>query len=369
MQRTSRIGRRYGSGWDGRRPRHFVGNQTGGLPDAAGVSPYDDRAPETADVQVAVVIPCYRVTQQILGVLRQIGPDVARIYCVDDACPDGTGDLIEKTYGVGRITVIRHEKNIGVGGATLSGYSAAIEDGADIIVKIDGDGQMDARLIPNFVRPIQDGWADYVKGNRFANLEDPKSMPALRLFGNSALSFLTKLSSGYWNIFDPTNGYTAIHSDVARRIAKRPLARRYFFESDILHHLNMMRAVVTDMPMKARYGNEESNLRIGRVLLPFAYRHLRNAVRRIALQYFLRDFSLASLELLIGVGALTFGVTFGIRGWIESSETLEPATAGTVMVAALPVIVGVQLLLNAINYDIQNVPRVPLHVLSNGQQR
>jgi glycosyltransferase involved in cell wall biosynthesis len=252
---------------------------------------------------------------------------------------------------------------LGVGGTTLTGYKAAIADGADIIVKIDGDGQMDPRLLPRFVQPILGGGADYVKGNRFANLEDPKRMPAIRLVGNAILSFLNKLSSGYWTVFDPTNGYTAIHAEVARRIVDRPVSPRYFFESDMLHHLNMVRAVVTEVPMKALYGDEMSNLKISRILLPFIYRHARNTLRRIAVQYFLRDFSLASLELLIGVAAITFGTTFGIRGWLLSIETLEPATAGTVMLAALPVIVGMQLLLNAVNYDIQNSPRMPLHVL------
>ena len=183
------------------------------------------------------------------------------------------------------------------------------------------------------------------------------------MFGNAALSFLTKLSSGYWSLFDPTNGYTAIQADVARKIVDRPVSSRYFFESDMLHHLGMVRAVVSDVPMKARYRDEESNLKISRILIPFAYRHARNMLRRIAFQYYLRDFSLASLELLLGVAAITFGTTFGIRGWMKSAATLEPATAGTVMLAALPVIVGIQLLLNALNYDIQNIPRMPLHLL------
>jgi len=326
-----------------------------------------DQEPRVA--RIAVVIPCYRVSQHILDVLRQIGPEASLIYCVDDACPDGTADLIGREVRDRRVMVVRHQKNMGVGAATLSGYRAAIKDGADVIVKIDGDGQMDPRLLSQFVRPICDGWADYVKGNRFANLEDPKNMPGIRLFGNAALSFLTKLSSGYWNIFDPTNGYTAIQADVARKVLERSVAKRYFFESDILFHLNMLRAVVTDLPMKARYGDEKSNLKIRGVLLPFAYRHLRNVVRRIVVQYFLRDFSLASLELVFGMVAVTFGIAFGIDGWVKSAETLEPATAGTVMVAALPIIVGVQLLLSAVNYDIQNIPRMPLQLLLRESDR
>lgn len=366
MQRPSRADRRQLENRDRRRPRRIPAGFGTVLPEMVGDRAIDDPMSTADEIRIAVVIPCYRVTDHILDVLRQVEPGVARIYCVDDACPDRSGDVIEREAKDDRVTVLRHERNAGVGGATLTGYKAAIADGADIIVKIDGDGQMDPRLLPRFVQPILGGWADYVKGNRFANLEDPKRMPKTRLVGNAILSFLNKLSSGYWTVFDPTNGYTAIHAEVARRIVDRKVAPRYFFESDMLHHLNMVRAVVAEVPMKALYGDEVSNLKISRILLPFIYRHARNTLRRIAVQYFLRDFSLASLELLIGVAAITFGTTFGIRGWLLSIETLEPATAGTVMLAALPVIVGMQLLLNAVNYDIQNSPRMPLHVLLKG---
>ena len=352
-------GARFDGRWMRQKPRHREAASPFPRPAAPDAAP----SATTERLSIAVVIPCYRVTAHVLDVLRGIGPEVEAVYCVDDACPDGSGDVIQEQYRDGRVTVLRLEKNVGVGGATLAGYSAAIAGGAEVIVKIDGDGQMDPKLLSRFVQPIRDGWADYVKGNRFANLEGPKGMPGIRLFGNASLSFLNKLSSGYWNIFDPTNGYTAIHGDVARRIVRRSVAQRYFFESDMLYHLNMMRAVVTDVPMKARYGDEQSNLSIRRALFPFIGRHLRNTGRRILLQYFLRDFSLASIELVIGLAALAFGTGVGIHGWLKSAATMEPATAGTVMLAALPVIVGVQLLLNAVNYDIQSVPRMPLHLL------
>jgi len=311
--------------------------------------------------KIAVVIPCYRVRKHVLGVLASIGPEVSSIYCVDDACPDGSGELVEAECSDPRVRVLRHEMNGGVGAATLSGYYAAVLEGADVIVKIDGDGQMDPALIGQFVEPILKGSADYVKGNRFFDLEDHHGMPALRLFGNASLSFLNKLSSGYWNIFDPTNGYTAIHATVARRLLDRPIARRYFFESDMLFHLYLMRAVVADMPMRARYGDERSSLQVHKILLPFFARHLRNAVKRISIQYFLRDFSLASIEFALGMLTFLFGTAFGLTAWVQSINSQEPATAGTVMVAALPVIVGIQLILNAVNYDIQNVPRQPAH--------
>jgi glycosyltransferase involved in cell wall biosynthesis len=311
--------------------------------------------------QVAVVIPCYRVRRHILGVIAGIGPVADLIYCVDDRCPEGSGDLIEAECDDPRVRVIRHEENQGVGGAVLTGYRAAIADGADVIVKIDGDGQMDTDLMELFVSPIQEGLADYTKGNRFYNLEDTRGMPAIRLFGNACLSFLTKLSSGYWNVFDPTNGYTAIERTLAERIVERRVARRYFFESDMLFHLYLERAVVADVPIPARYADEESSLRIGRVIGGFMARNLRNMAARVVVQHYLRDFSLGSAEFLIGLVSLGFGLWVGGSEWARSIATGHAATAGSVMLSAMPILVGVQLCLNALNFDIQSVPRTPRH--------
>jgi dolichol-phosphate mannosyltransferase len=311
--------------------------------------------------QVAIVIPCYRVRSHILDVLRGIGDIADTVYCIDDNCPERSGDFIEKNSPDPRVRVIRHDENQGVGGATLTGYRAALRDGADIIVKIDGDGQMDTDLVELFIAPIAEGNADYTKGNRFHSFEDTRGMPRLRLFGNACLSFMTKLSSGYWNIFDPTNGYTAIERTLAERVIREPVARRYFFESDMLFHLYLDGAVVIDVPIPSRYGDEVSNLKVRRVFWSFAIRNLRNMFRRIILHHYMRDFSLASLEFLFGLIALTFGVSFGVVRWIHSTLTGEPATAGTVMLSAMPILVGVQLCLSAINYDIQSVPRIPRH--------
>ena len=187
--------------------------------------------------RIAVVIPCYRVRDRVCDVLAQIGPEVDHIYCVDDACPDGTGQMLQKVVKDERVRIIFHDQNEGVGSATLSGYRAALRDGATIIVKIDGDGQMDPSLIHLFARPILEGKADYTKGNRFFRLEDVRSMPRSRLIGNAALAFLSKISSGYWGILDPTNGYTAIHASVAGALPFEKIDRGYFFESDMLFHL------------------------------------------------------------------------------------------------------------------------------------
>jgi dolichol-phosphate mannosyltransferase len=310
---------------------------------------------------IAVVVPCYRVKKHVLGVLSAIGPECGAIYVVDDACPEQTGDCVEAACHDERVRVIRHERNQGVGGATLSGYRAALADGAEIIVKLDGDGQMDPALIPRLVHPIQDGDADYCKGNRFFELEGLSSMPRLRLLGNSLLSFASKLSSGYWNVFDPNNGFTAIHAAVARQLPLKRLSRGWFFESDVLFHLGALRAVVSDVPVPAVYGDEESSLMVRRVIGEFARKHFVNAAKRIFYSYYLRNFNIASIEIALGLPLILFGAYVGVTRWIEGSVANTPVTSGTVMLAALPVIVGVQLVLAFLSYDLQNVPREVLH--------
>lgn len=313
-------------------------------------------------VRVAVVVPCYRVAGTIATVLAGIGPEVDHIVCVDDACPEGSGEAIAAAARVdARIRLLRHETNRGVGAATCTGYRAAIEAGADVIVKIDGDGQMDPRLIPSFVAPIAAHEADYVKGNRFFSIETVRQMRAGRLLGNAGLSFLSKLSSGYWDLFDPTNGYTAIEARVA---AELPLARlhpRFFFESDLLFRLGTLRARVIELPLAARYGEERSNLSVVQALVTFPWLHLRNFGKRVLYGYFLRGFSVASLNLVLGLALAAFGAGFGALRWSEVNAVGQPATAGTVMLAALPILIGLQMLLAFLAHDMSMVPREPVH--------
>ena len=244
----------------------------------------------------------------------------------------------------------------------MAGYRAAIEAGAAVIVKIDGDGQMDPALIGTFIQPLLAGEADYTKGNRFYDLEMIKRMPGIRIFGNAVLSLLTKLSSGYWNLFDPTNGFTAIHASVCRRLPFDKISNRYFFETDVLFRLNTLRAVVVDIPMEAKYEGEISNLKISRVLGDFLYKHVRNFTKRIFYNYYLRDMSLASVELVVGLCLSIFGIAYGSYHWITSADLGVATPAGTVMLAAMPLLVGLQLILQFIGYDIASVPKRPLHL-------
>lgn len=312
-------------------------------------------------MSVAVVIPCYRVGTAVLDVIARVGAEVDAIYVVDDACPDGTAAMVEARASDPRVKVLRHAVNQGVGGAMITGYRAALADGHAVMVKIDGDGQMDPALIPRFIRPILQGKADYTKGNRFYQIESLREMPSVRLFGNAVLSLLTKVSSGYWGVFDPTNGFTAIHGAVLAHIPLDKVSRDYFFESDMLFRLNTLRAVVRDIPMDAVYGEERSNLKIGRIVHRFLIRHTVNTAKRMFYNYILRDFQLASLALLLGPPLMLFGIVFGLASWIEAARVDQAATAGTVMLATLPIVAGLQLLLLAATYDIQNQPTSPVH--------
>jgi dolichol-phosphate mannosyltransferase len=320
----------------------------------AAVSSQDPGTPH----RIAVVIPSYRVADHILGVISRIGDEVWRIYVVDDRCPQNTGDLVERQNQDPRVRVVRNPVNLGVGGAVMAGYAVAIQDGADVMVKIDGDGQMDPALLPRVVAPILAGQADYTKGNRFFDLTSLRGMPALRLFGNAVLSFMAKASTGYWTVFDPTNGYTAIDARVASWLPFESISKRYFFETDMLFRLNTVRASVADIPMDAIYGDEKSSLKIHKILGEFLWKHTVNFGKRVFYNYFLRDLSAASVTLVLGLLLMGFGVTWGVVHWLESSIEQMTASTGTIMLAALPVLLGSQLLLSFLAYDVASVPVV-----------
>lgn len=306
--------------------------------------------------QIAVIIPSYRVVQQILDVIRRIGPEVHRIIVVDDACPEKSGDYVQTHCKDPRVKVLHNIRNLGVGGAVMTGYAHALETGIDLCIKLDGDGQMDPALIPELIRPLLEGRAQYAKGNRFYALSFLKGMPKLRLFGNSVLSFMTKLTTGYWNIMDPTNGFTAIDRDALRMLDLSAIDPTYFFETDMLFHLGLLRTRVVDVPMRAFYGDEKSNLRIGRVLVSFSRKHFSRCFKRIFYQYFLRDFNPGSIALLSSLPLMGFGLIFGGYQWWHSSHLDVTTPAGTVILAALPLILGFQLFLTFVQYDISSTP-------------
>lgn len=311
--------------------------------------------------KIAIIIPAYRVERDIENVLAGLPAYIKHIIVVDDASPDSTADrvtaLAQKDI---RLTLIRHSQNQGVGGAMISGFRKAMELGAQIAVKLDGDGQMDAAHIPALVTPLIHGKADYVKGNRFRDFVSLQKMPFIRRVGNLGLSFLTKVATGYWNIFDPTNGFFAIRTEILAQLPLEEIDKRYFFETSMLANLYLINAFVMDVPIPARYGNETSHLSIRRSLFEFPIKLLRTFLRRILLNYYIYDFSIASLYIVTGIPMLLFGFTFGIMKWIEYASKNIPAPTGTVMLPTLSVILGIQIMLSAIEIDMKSTPRQPL---------
>lgn len=305
---------------------------------------------------IAVVIPAYRVAGQIGNVIARVPRDVRHIIVVDDASPDPLQDALAK-IAEPRLIVLRHEANRGVGGAVKTGIQRALELGAEIIVKVDGDGQMDPALIPRFVEPIVSGEADFTKGNRFDDLSVIRAMPLVRRAGNLALSFLVKLASGYWRAFDPTNGYVALRATVLERVNPNRLADRYFFEISLLCEAYFAKAVLQDIPMRPVYAGETSSLSPVAALGDFAPRLVGRSVKRVLLSYFMRDFNVVSVFLLAGVPSLAFGVIWSAYHWIQSARLHVVASTGTVIVGMLPIVLGFQLLLQAIVLDVANEPK------------
>lgn len=324
-------------------------------------------APRPAPAErVCVVIPMYRVEPYVAEVIAGIPDWVWRIVVVDDASPDASAERALAT-GDPRLVLVRHEKNQGVGGAVLSGFAAAQELGARIAVKMDGDGQMSPGFLWEMVEPILSRRADYTKGNRFFHVDEIVHMPFVRRMGNLGLSFLTKLASGYWNVFDPTNGYVALDLNLLDALDLRRIHRRYFFETSMLIELNLARAVVAEVPMPARYRGEISSLSVSRSFFEFGYYLMVGFWRRLWLTYFVLDFSPGSLFLVFGLLLGLFGTIWGLHFWNKSIQTGVPASTGTVMVAVLPVILGFQMLLQALAFDIQNVPKTVLPRRWRGQ--
>jgi dolichol-phosphate mannosyltransferase len=307
---------------------------------------------------VSVVIPCYNVAKHIENVISKIPDDITYIIAVNDCSTDETYNILSCIAGKNkRVVCVHHELNQGVGGAMISGFQKAMELNSDIAIKMDGDGQMDHSNIQRLIKPVKDGVADFSKGNRFRDFKALKSMPAFRRLGNLGLSFLIKAASGYWNVFDPTNGFIAISKETLSAINFNKIHKRYFFESSLLIELYYADAVVVEIPMKAQYADERSNLSISSTLFEFPPKLFYAFMRRVVLKYFLFDFNIASLYILFGLPVFLIGAVYGIVKYIKYASHNAPAPTGTVVIPTLLIILGFQLLLSAANYDVANYPK------------
>lgn len=307
--------------------------------------------------QIAVVIPCYKVKDQLRPLLDSIGKEVDRIYVVDDACPQKSVATAMADNTDSRITPVYLPENRGVGGAVVAGIQAALDGGADIVIKLDGDGQYSPNLIPYLLKPLLSGQADCAKGNRFFFIENLEGMPLVRILGNTALSFVNKVSSGYWSVMDPTNGFIAWHADVLRLVPLNKLDRRYFFESDMLFRLSCIQAVVADVPLKAIYADEESSLSIWQVMRDFPGKYLTRAIKRVFYNYFLRDFNVGSLFFVLGWILSLCGMLYGLPRWIEGVATGVATNTGQIALTGMLLLSGFLFLLSFLLVDVFLQPR------------
>jgi len=307
------------------------------------------------DKKITVIIPCYKVSAHIESTVNGVPDWVDYLILINDCSPDDTLDKINQLAQRNpKITVLSNPINLGVGGAMITGFRHVLQTDTDIVVKLDGDGQMNTDYLPALLQPLCENTAEFSKGNRFNDFQALKSMPASRRIGNLGLSFLIKAASGYWEVFDPSNGFIAISKSTLQKIDLDKLAHRYFFESSLLIELYYTGARIQDVSMPAIYGEEVSNLSVTKTLFGFPPKLLKALFRRIMLSYFIYDFSITSIYMLAGLPLFLYGLTYGIVKWIHFASMDVAAPTGTVMLAVLPFILGFQMLLSAVQHDIDS---------------
>jgi glycosyltransferase involved in cell wall biosynthesis len=302
---------------------------------------------------VAVVVPAYDEEELIADTLRSVPEFVDRIYVVDDASDDATAERAE-AVGDPRVEVIRHDRNEGVGAAIVTGYRRAIEDAIDVTCVMAADNQMDPYDLETLVRPVARGQVDYAKANRLFTGEAWKLIPRMRYLGNAALSFLTKIASGYWHLADSQSGYTAVALPTLRALDLERVYPRYGFPNDMLVHLNVVNARVRDFPSRPIYGvGERSGIRYHRVVPKISWLLVKAFFWRMREKYVIRDFHPLVLFYALGflmtlAGLVLGGIELGYR--IAGYEV----SVGTVVLIALLLISGTQFTLFAMWFDMES---------------
>lgn len=305
--------------------------------------------------KIAVVIPYYNASKHIVDVLRKLPDYITKVYIIDDCSPEALPQ--EALTAFSNIKHVKHEKNLGVGGATKTGFTQAIKDKMDIVVKVDADDQMDTSYIKDLVLPLENTDVGYAKGNRFRDFKALKKMPFMRKVGNLGLSFLTKAATGYWNNFDPTNGFFAIKTSTLEDLDFDGISNRYYFETSLIAALYFQDTKIKDVPMPAIYGDEKSSMSVWKMPFVFIPRLIKTFFNRIFKSYFVYDFNISSIYILLGVPLFLFGTIYGAYTWWFYSSKDVFAPTGTIMLVTLTIIVGFQLLLQAVHYDITKAPK------------
>ena len=307
-------------------------------------------------MKIIAVVPCYRSAEIAPIIVRDVINYVDFVICIDDLCPDKTGSIIQNQVKSEKVKVIFHKKNKGVGGATKTGIKFAESLGAEIIIKIDSDGQMDASYIPYLIDPIINKTSDFAKGNRFRNINVLIKMPMIRLIGNILLSFVTKLSTGYWELFDPTNGFIAFNTNILNRIEYEKTDDRYFFETDLLFRAGLYDVLISEIEIPTIYKNERSGLNPFVESIRYFISHIIILIKRIVYQYFLIDFNPGSLSILLGSLGFIYTLFAGLKSITYYNNLNIESPLGIKILFLTSSIISFQLLISFMYYDATQRP-------------
>ena len=306
--------------------------------------------------RIIIVIPAYKASSTVLSVAKRACCYADHVIVVDDNCPFSSGQVVNKHKGLLPITVLTHSSNRGVGAATKTGFLLALEMGASIIVKLDADNQMDPALVPLLIQPILDGQADCSKGNRFANKIVFLEMPLYRLVGNIALSFITKLSTGYWELFDPTNGFVAFSSETLKQLDLKKIHNRFLFETDMIYFCGLLNTSYFQLNMLPDYQDHMSSLNPSSEMPRFLIRNIEHLIKRLYLDYLVCDFNSGSISLILFL--FSFLSAFVIALWriyLGSFNGLETPN-GIIAIFIVLAIASIQSLLNFLYFDATQKP-------------
>jgi glycosyltransferase involved in cell wall biosynthesis len=305
------------------------------------------------DRSIAVVVPAFNEERLIGTVLQSMPAFVDRVVVVDDGSTDGTGKAVMAWQARDpRIAYLRQE-NRGVGGAIAEGYKWVRDRDLDVAVVMAGDAQMDPEDLPRLLDPVVEGKTDYAKGNRLFTGKAWKVIPKARYFGNAALSFLTKIASGYWHIADSQSGYTAVRLEVLKTLDLDTIYGRYGMPNDLLVKLNVYNFRVRDVPVNPVYGvGERSGLKIRRVVFTLSFLLLRLFLWRLKEKYIIRDFHPLVLFYLLGFVLTPIGVIFGTY-LLFLRAFVGPVAATSALFSAFFAISGLQSLFFAMWFDME----------------
>lgn len=239
--------------------------------------------------KIGVVIPCYNTGSTAYKVISKLPNYIDQIVVIDDSCPENTGKILQKNIRNNKIKILFNKINMGVGASVIRGYRHLLKFDIDIFVKIDGDNQMDTKEMINLISPILSNQFNYTKGTRYMSKKSLKNLPFTRYFGNYLISYFSKITTGYWNIFDFLNGYTCMDRDFVKKILKFKIDKRFFFETHILIILNILHAKVKDIPVTIQYKNNKSNFKPLNEIKNFFFKNLKFFFIRVFEKYYRKN--------------------------------------------------------------------------------